>query len=122
MFRALSPCPAVGTRVDVDEEWGPLWASLVPLCTPALSLMQRCERRATQDAPPRPSSSRVPTRLSSFMTHVACHSERSEESTSLPVTVPARRFFAALRMTGEKVKALKRLQTCSAMRVILYPP
>src|SRR5690348_1120615 len=29
-----------------------------------------------------------------------CHSERSEESTSQPVTLPSARFFAALRMTG----------------------
>ena len=30
-----------------------------------------------------------------------CHSERSEESVSQPVTLPSHRFFAALRMTGE---------------------
>src|SRR5579859_1590294 len=34
---------------------------------------------------------------------LACHSERSEESTCQPVTMPSCRFFAALRMTGRVV-------------------
>src|SRR5690348_9237656 len=65
-----------------------------------LYLFQRVRGTPTrvQDLPGR-SPERSPP--ASLRDHPACHSERSEESTSQPVMVPERRFFAALRMTGQ---------------------
>ena len=49
----------------------------------------------------------------------ACHSERSEESMCLAENDPARRFFAALRMTGERVSVRQKPAPARAFAVAL---